>query len=340
MIEKNYLNLPDFISDNMKKSLFIILVLLFVSWFYSEIDAETVESLKYGDFQHWVVRKIPESRMIGGKKKTLYEIGPSDTIDGAKPYINAGGSPWATSNVFASPGAMGVHINKGSNAVFPYNRGNGNIACRMTTMFDSVKVIGMININVLVGGSIFLGKMLEPVRSTKNPYSNMDMGIPFTRRPKALQFDYKVDVPDVNTRVYSNGFSKKVLAGRDSSEVFIILQRRWEDADGNLYARRVGTGRERFFINSGWVNGHRLPVQYGDITQNPDYKPWMGLIPKEKSYYARNSKGKMVPVVEVGWDSVDAVPTHIIVMASAACGTAYVGTPGQTLYVDNLKLIY
>lgn len=306
-----------------------------------ETSAQTVVPIKYGDFQQWIVREIPESALIGGKKKLLYEIAPSDTIPGAKAYSNKGGSPWATSNVFASPGAMGVNIHKGSNAVFPESRGNGDIAAKLTTMYDSVKVLGMINIEVLVGGSVFLGEMIEPVKSTKSPYSKINMGIAFTKRPAYLQFDYKVNAPDVDTRVYCSGFGKKkTLAGRDSSEVFIILQRRWEDEDGNIYAKRVGTGRERFHKTTGWVNGHRLPVFYGDITDRPDYKPWMGLIPDDKNYYARNSKGKMVPVKEIGWDSPDATPTHLLVMASATCGTAYIGTPGQTLWVDNFKLVY
>ena len=44
----------------------------------------------------------------------------------------------------------------------------------------------------------------------------------------------------------------------------------------------------------------------------------------------------MVPVVEEGWDSADATPTHVIVMMSAGSGEAYVGSEGLTLYVDNV----
>lgn len=320
----------------MKRLAFVIIVLAGLLTQNGGLGAQTVEPLKYGDFQHWVVRQFKESRLLGHKEKTLYEIGPTDTIREAKAYVNMGGSPWATSNVFANP--MG--INKGSNAVFPEKRGNSNIAAKLCTMFDSVKAMG-ININVLVGGSIFLGQMMEPIKSSSNPYSKMSMGVPFTKRPKALQFDYKVFAPNVNTRVYSSGFgSKKTLAGRDSSEVFIILQKRWEDAEGNLYAKRVGTGRERFFNTTDWVNNHQLPILYGDITGRADYKPWMGLIPEDKSYWAKNSKGKMVPVKEVGWADANETPTHMLLMASAACGTAYVGTPGQTLWVDNFKLVY
>ena len=66
----------------------------------------------------------------------------------------------------------------------------------------------------------------------------------------------------------------------------------------------------------------------------------MGLITGERSYYAVNSKGKMVKIQEEGWDNANATPTHMMVMFSAGCGTAYEGTIGQTLWVDNVKLQY
>ena len=299
------------------------------------VAAMAQQQLKYSNFDQWVVREIPESGIIGGNTKVLYEIGPNDTIRGAKAYTSTA-SPWATSNVYAR--VMGV--NKGSVAVYPDRHGSGRCV-KLTTKLDSVKALRLVNIEVLVGGSMFLGKMMEPVKSTSDPYSKMEMGVPFTGRPKAMKFDYRLYMPAVDHRIICTGFSKKKeIAGRDSSEVFIMLQRRWEE-DGKIYAKRVGTGRERFYKNTdGWVEGHTLDVNYGDITKKSFYKPWMGLIPEEKSYYALNSKGKMVPVHEVGWDSPDARPTHILIMASAACGTAYVGTPGQTLWIDNIELVY
>lgn len=304
----------------------------------ASVLAETVTPISYGNMNRWVVRNIPESGIIGGNTKVLYEIAPNDTVDGDIVYKNKGGSPWATSNVLAHVKG----ITKGSNAVSPDWRASGDRAAKLSTLIERVKVIGIINIDVLVGGSIFLGEMIEPIKSTDNPYSNMVMGVPFTRRPKALQYDYRVEMPSTDSRIYSSGFGrKKTLPGHDNAEVYIILQRRWEDSEGNLYARRVGTGRERFGESTdGWVNGHRLEVMYGDITGRPEYKDYMGLIPVDKSYYARNSKGKMVPVKEVGWDKPDAVPTHMLVMASAASGTAYIGTPGLTLWVDNFGLVY
>lgn len=296
------------------------------------------ELFKYGDFNSWITRNIPESRLIGGNTKTLYEIGPTQTIDGAKAYKNLGGSPWATSNVYAKV----MSISKGSCAVVPDTRSGTDKCAKLTTIMERCKAIGIINVDVVVAGSIFLGEMIEPIGSTSDPYSKMEMGIPFTRRPKALKFDYRLSMPANAKRTYSSGFGKqKTLEGHENAEVMLMLQRRWEDASGNIYAKRVGTARERFSANTpNWVNGHTINIMYGDITKQAGYKPYMGLIPEAKSYYARNSKGKMVPVKEVGWDSADATPTHIIVMASAASGEAYTGTIGLTFWVDNMGLTY
>ena len=296
------------------------------------------DKIKYGDMNSWVTRTIKESAVLGGNTKTLYEIGPGQTIDGAKPYTNLGGSPWATSNVYAK--VMGVV--KCSNAVYPDTRSGSDRCAKLTTVLEHVKALGMINMDVLVSGSIFLGQIFEPISSTKNPYGKMEMGVPFTKRPKYLSFDYRVSVPANGKVIYSSGFgSQKVLAGKDQAEVYILLQRRWEDAKGNIHAKRVGTGRERYgSTTQGWVNGHKIPIWYGDITKHPGYHSYMGLIPRESSCYARNSKGKLVPVIEEGWDNANATPTHMMVMASSGCGVAYTGMVGMTLWVDNFQLVY
>ncbi len=301
------------------------------------ICAQKEKLIPYADFESWVTRTINESNIIGGHKKTLYEIGPESTIDGNIPYTPKGGSPWATSNVYAHVKT----ISKGSNAVFPDTNPAGGRCCKLTTILENVKVLGMIHMDVLVSGSIYLGYNIEPITSTDNPYGKMEMGIPSTDRPKALRIDYRVEAPANGQKIRATGFSKKNIGGKDQAEVYILLQRRWEDADGNIYAKRVGTGRERFGTStSGWVTNHDIPVIYGDATKSPAYKPYMGLISKENSYYAKNSKGKMVPVIETGWDSPDAQPTHMLVMASSGCGTAYEGALGMTLWIDNIRLAF
>jgi len=316
----------------------IAATIIYSSTAFSAASQSKTVIFGYGDFNSWITRNIPESKLIGGKVKTLYEIGPEQTIDGAKAYKNLGGSPWATSNVYAKV----MSISKGSCAVTPDTRSGSDKCARLTTIMERCKAIGIINIDVVVAGSIFLGEMIEPISSTSDPYSKMEMGIPFTGRPKALRFDYKLSIPQNAQRTYSSGFGKqKTLPGHENAEVMVLLQRRWEDAQGNIYARRVGTGRERFGKSTtGWVNGHTTAIHYGDITGRSDYRPYMALIPDDKSYYARNSNGKMVPVKEIGWDSADAIPTHIIVMASAASGEAYTGTIGLTFWIDNIGVTY
>lgn len=298
-----------------------------------EASGLRLEPIKYGDFSNWVSRDIKESKLLGGKKKTLYEIAPSRHIPGEnKAYSNEGGSPWATSNAYAKVSG----IVKGSGTVEPAIIA-GNKVAKMQAKMEEVKVLGMINMNVMVAGTVFLGKIDEPITSPKGPFAKMEMGIPYRKRPSALVYDFQVVMPATNTRVKSTGFSsKKTLQGRDNAEVYVLLQKRWEDEKGNIYAHRVGTGRERYAKSIPWTKQHKLPIHYGDISKESWFKPWMGLLNGEKAYYARNSKGKLVPVNEIGWAPEDAQPTHVLVMASSSCGEPYVGTEGLTLYIDNV----
>ena len=296
-------------------------------------SALRVEPIPYGDFSKWVTRQVKESKLLGGKVKTAYEIGPERTIAGYnKPYSNLGGSPWATSNVYAKVAG----IVKGVDAVGPTTV-SGNRACRMECKMEHLKVLGVVNMDVIVQGTIFLGQIVEPISSTKTPFSKMAMGMPYTKRPKALVFDYSVEMPKSNTRVKATGLgSVKTLQGRDNAEVYVLLQRRWEDEKGNIYAKRVGTGRERYSRSIPWTKGHQLTINYGDITKRPDFKSWQGLLDGQKAYYAYNSKGKLVPVHEIGWDAADATPTHVLVMASSSCGEPFIGTEGIALTIDNI----
>lgn len=313
----------------MKKFIFALAFVLAAHQSY----ALRLEKIKYGDFSNWVTRNITESRAIGGKSKTIYAIAPTQTVNGAIAYTNKGGSPWATSNVYAKVAG----IKKVSGTVTPFNRGGGNKCARLTSAMEEVKVLGVISLDVMVGGTIFLGKMHEPITSTSAPFAKMEMGIPYTKRPVALVFDYKVEMPSTNTRIKATGTGgQKVLQGRDQAEVYVLLQRRWEDAKGNIYAHRVGTGRERFNRSTGWINGHQLTINYGDISKKGFYKSYMGLLNGSRACYALNSRGKMVPVKEVGWDPAGATPTHVMVMASSTCGEPFIGTPGATLYIDNI----
>ena len=159
-----------------KLSLFIILLGLLEP---VSLRAQHVEPIAFGDFEHWVTREIKESALLGGKTKTVYAIAPTQYIKGNKAYRNMGGSPWASSNVMAN--VMGIV--KTSNTVRPEKRQDGGTCACMETVIEDCRVLGMMNLHVLVSGSIFLGEVNEPIRSTSNPYGKMEMGIPFTKRP-------------------------------------------------------------------------------------------------------------------------------------------------------------
>lgn len=294
----------------------------------------TEELLPFGDMDQWLVRVVNESFVIGGKTKYLYEIAPGDTLKNNTPYINMI-SPWATSTVMAKVSG----VVKGSVTVFPEKRDSGYCA-RLETRMENVKVLGLINISVLATGTIFLGKVIEPVQDTKNPQAKLSSGIPFTKRPSALAFDYKVTPGGL--QIKATGFSRMVkLTDQNQAEACLLLQKRWEDAKGNIYAKRIGTAYEQYEHDvTTWQNDHRIPVYYGDITQKPYYKPFMNLVTGEHTQYCLNSKGIMMPIQEVGWGEPDEEITHIILRLSSGNGGAYIGAPDSKFWIDNVKLIY
>ncbi len=296
---------------------------------------EKVVPLKYGDMDQWVVRHITESGIIGGNTKTLYEIGPNRTLNGNNAYTNLGGSPWGTSNVMAK--VMGVV--KTNNSVYREKRGTGYCA-KLTTHIESVKVLGLMNIKVLAAGSIFLGDMHEPITSPKGGEKYLNFGIPFTGKPKALRYDYRVAVNGSKDRIKQNGFSRKqTVAGQDYATTVFLLQKRTEDAKGNITAKRVGTMVVRYGkTTNGWINNATYEILYGDIRKNPHYNAaTMGL---RQTDYARNSKGESVLVRETGWAPASEKPTHMVLQFSSSHGGAFIGTPGNTLWIDNVRLVY
>lgn len=300
---------------------------------------EVVEKVPYGDFESWTVRYIQESKIIGGKMQTLYAIAPTDTLYDNQAFryegkYGKGHNPWCVSNTYAKVAG----VEKGSGTVYPEKRGNG-YCCRMDSKLDELVAMGIVNLKILVAGTVFFGRTIEPVKTAKDPYQNIDFGVPFTRQPKALLFDYKANISPDRTITEAKGAGKpKEIAGHDEAEVALLLQRRWEDADGNIYAVRVGTAYERYsHSQTQWVNNHRLEVHYGDITEEPYFRPYMGL---QKQARAMNSKGKIVPIQEVGWGNEQDKPTHMMLSFSSGCYEAFYGHDGNSFWVDNVRLVF
>lgn len=296
---------------------------------------EKVVPLKYGNMDHWVVRNIKESAIIGGNQKTIYAVGPNMTLNGNTPYTNKGGSPWGSSNVLAH--VSGIY--KTNNSVYR-DKHEGGYCAKLVTHIEKVKVLGLINIKVLAAGSLFLGDVREPITSTKDGPKAINWGIPFTARPKAVRFDYKTYMPNVAHRIKQTGFSSaSTVAGRDYAIAVLYLQKRHEDAHGNITAKRVGTMVVKYGKSTnGWVENATYTIHYGDIRHMAGYDAaTMGL---RSTDYARNSKGKRVPVKEVGWANAGDKPSHLILQFSSSHGGAYIGTPGNTLWIDNVAMVY
>ena len=319
-----------------QKSFLFSILLAFLTCSPLMAQEEREEAIPFGHMDQWIDRQIKESGIIGGDTKHVYAIGPAQTIANNEAYRNLGGSPWASSNVMARVAG----ITKTNTSVFPEKRGDGYCA-RLDTRMESVKVLGIVNITVLAAGSVFLGEMQEPITSTKDPMRKLDTGIPFTRKPKAIRFDYKVKMSDRPNRIRATGFSRiKDVEGRDYPEMNLYLQKRWEDKEGNIYAKRVGTIVVRYDKTTpDWQNNATYTILYGDITRHPDYNPdLMRLQVQER--YAMNSKGEMKPIQEVGWGTAADVPTHLQLQFTSSHGGAYVGSPGNSFWVDNVRLVY
>lgn len=315
----------------MKKVVLTLTIALQVA----SICAQSIEKMiPFGDMNSWVTRKIEESNIIGGKEKTLYEIAPKREIIGREPYINEGGSPWATSNVMAKVAG----ITKTSASVFP-DDGINSKAAYLKTRIETVKVLGIVNISVIAAGSIYLGSMIEPITSTSNPQAMLNSGIKFTERPEAVRYDYKISLSGKPTRMRITGFSpKKEVQGMDMPTMVLILQKRWEDADGTLHATRVGTAIVNYTENSDWVEDATYPIIYGDARESADYTPFMNVGYEQR--YALNSRGENVPLLETTWAAADETPTHLILQFASSHGGAYVGSPENKMWVDNVRLVY
>lgn len=298
---------------------------------------EKIYMFNFGNMDQWITRNIQESGVIGGQTKTIYAIAPTATWNNRKPYLGAGGSPWATSNVMAH--VAGIY--KTNCSVFKEARPGNGFCAKLYTHLEEVKVVGVVNVKVLAAGSIFLGQMLEPITGASNPMKYLNYGLKFDKKPTAICFDYKVKLAPEANRIKQNGIGgPSTVKGRDYADCIVYLQKRWEDEKGNIYAHRVGTMVYRFTKDTDWKSNQKFTIHYGDITNEPYYKSYMGLTKGDLVRYAKNSKGKMVPIQEVGWGSADDTPTHLCIQMDSSHGGAYVGSVGNTLWVDNIRLVY
>ncbi|HNX54945.1 MAG TPA: PCMD domain-containing protein [Prolixibacteraceae bacterium] len=300
----------------------------------ASIYTDSQGQLNYSSLDLWYARKVKESFMLSGKIVDLYGLGvvnPNSDFFDTK--LKDTKSPWGTTNIYSK-----MVLDVANTRVIPEKRGNGYCA-RLETGIRKDNIAGL-KVEVLIAGTLFVGEMIEPVRGLKDPLKNVSQGIPFNRKPKAVKFDYKYRVG--NKRVKAT-YGVDAVDGPDKAEFCLILQKRWEDKDGNVLATRIG-GARQFFTGSvdQWINSASFPVFYGDITRLPEYDvKTMGLIPSVGEVYVKNSRGKMVPLVETGWGKPEDTPTHLIFyFTSSYQGIQYQGSPESVFWVDNIEFVY
>ncbi|MBR4803262.1 MAG: PCMD domain-containing protein [Bacteroidales bacterium] len=298
--------------------------------------SQKLKRVSYGDFEQWIVRDIDESIFLGGNVRRIYDIGKKDTIKGNE--VLKSNTIWGTSNAYAKVAG----IVKTNLSVTPC-QGPTGLCAKLENRLVACKVIGIVDIEVLAGGSIFWGRNIEPISNVRKPYKNMNWGVSFTQRPSALVVDYKAVISTSGVITKCTTTSKSTYKGNDPAEMMLILQHRSEDASGNITAKRVGTAWVHIDKSSGgWVKNYRIPVVYGDATKDPGYKSYKGLIGKdhERCFYAKNKKGKLVPIDENAWADADEQPTHAILMITSTSQGAYCGNLDNVLWVDNVRLEY
>jgi hypothetical protein len=258
------------------------------------------------------------------------------TFTGKTPYVSPEDYPWRTNNILA----VVAGVVKTNNTIFPEPRDSGYCA-RIETHIEEVKALGIVNMEVVCQGAFVVGVLPEPIKDTKSPMAKVFYGTPYNGTPRALRLDYKAIVGYPAVR--GTGFSKlKVMDYADYPEITFMLQKRWEDEQGHIHALRVATGIERIYENQyEWVNGYEVELRYGDITGDPDYQEYMGLkTDPEIAYHALNSKGENVVVEEDGWAEPGTEPNFMVLNIMSSCGKAFYGGVGNTLWIDNVEIVF
>ena len=291
------------------------------------------EPIPYGDMDQWQVRYIRESKLLGGKTKTLYALAATDTIRENKAYVSEEGNPWGCSATYAK--FMGIETAM-EGSVEPECRGYG-YCCRMRNVLEHVSLC---DLYAMVSGTIYIGTALEPlgIQAKSKPFTAIDFGVPFTKHPVALMLDYQATISDADSLITTERNKPEMIAGHDCGVIYSYMQhRRGGKGTGAIYARRVGTAYERICKTiPEWINNHEIPIRWGNITEFADYHDYEGL--NRVDMMSRNSQGKMVRVEEVAW-SIDE-PTHIVMYISSSNAGVFRACEGNTLWVDNLRLVY
>lgn len=226
-------------------------------------------------------------------------------------------------------GSFGSEINLGVETIDPtpgYGRGwatanntfvrgtekisyNGGYAAKMTTNEQNALIFG----KLIAAGSMYTGAFKFNIGALNDPRAMTHFGIPHTLRIQAIEFDARYEAGPQLKQAVKNGskYSIEDREGIDVGQAFVELIR-WTGEGTFEYHGRPADGVEILGRGEILFDG-----------KESKYKEW--------AHYH-------LPVV---YTDPDKIPTHIaIVFSSSKSGDIFLGAPGSTMEIDNVRLIY
>lgn len=282
-------------------------------------------------------------------------------------------SPWANTNVVAAI------LNKASCVPSDFPNPTGNVV--LTTLYN--KTAGMSVGSGVAAGNLFLGEFRSNSANflpRENQRKNSDQGIPFVYKPTGLKFEYKYKPGTQVVRwvpgTGSQKWTSESVAGRDSMELWAVLQKRTYDSKNpaNTKFERIGAAgyisceevtqwkgvRVNFFYGKTEIEGAKTvePAAYRIAGINQAWSPlWVyqfftNTQTGENSspvYEGADKWSYTTQIVKESWGNAADTPTHLsLTFNSSANGWRYEGAgtdvnsgwAGSRLEVRNVELLY
>lgn len=186
---------------------------------------------------------------------------------------------------------------------------NGGKAAQMTTNVQNALVFG----ELIAAGSLYTGEFVFDIGALNNPRKMTHFGIPYTLQPESVEFDARYVPGPVLKRAVKEGSKYHIedTVGVDCGQAWVELL--YYDGTGEFEYHGQGE-KEVEVLGRGEI------VFDGSDSR---YATW--------GHY-------VMPIV---YANRDKLPTHIvIVFSSSKGGDKFIGAPGSTMEVDNVKLIY
>lgn len=180
---------------------------------------------------------------------------------------------------------------------------------------------GAFGIGAFAAGNIYSGDFIE-ARVSTNPSGRVKFGRPWPdgARPSALKVWYKATLGNVN---YAKDGAPISKGDKDKFQILIAL------ADSGL-PYTIDTAKWETFIN-----------YESDTNVNPETGVTVGIVAHGDLVGTSDVGEWTSSIIPLKYHSLDRIPTHIIVTASASMyGDYFAGSTSSVLCIDDFELIY